>query len=110
MSITYRPQAVADIDDIADYLEQQRTGYGARFHQALSATLAILESQPGLGASVTASHPALAGLRQSLVQGFRNYLIFYLPVTGGIEVVRVLYGARDLPTLLNHGSGPNGTS
>jgi len=27
---------------------------------------------------------------------FKDYLIFYFPLTNGIEVVRVLYGRRDI--------------
>jgi toxin ParE1/3/4 len=39
-------------------------------------------------------------VRNFPVRGFRNHLIFYLPVQGGIEVWRVLHGARDLPAIL----------
>ncbi|MBM3832603.1 MAG: type II toxin-antitoxin system RelE/ParE family toxin [Verrucomicrobia bacterium] len=28
-----------------------------------------------------------------------NHLIFYRPMDGGIEVARILHGARDLPVL-----------
>ena len=42
---------------------------------------------------------ALAGMRFHLVKGFRKYLVFYIPRNDGIEVVRVLHGARDLETL-----------
>jgi toxin ParE1/3/4 len=30
------------------------------------------------------------------VKGFPNYLVFYRPILRGIEVVRVLHGARDI--------------
>ncbi len=35
------------------------------------------------------------------VSRFRNYLIFYVPVPGGIDVFRVLHGARDLGEVLD---------
>lgn len=43
-------------------------------------------------------------LRPDLTAGIRsygvgNYLIFYFPTDTGIEVARVLHGARDLPRL-----------
>lgn len=41
----------------------------------------------------------LAGMRFHSVHGFRKYLIFYIPGSEGIEIVRVLHGARDLKTL-----------
>jgi toxin ParE1/3/4 len=31
-----------------------------------------------------------------------NYLIFYRPISDGIEIVRVLHGARDIPTTAFH--------
>lgn len=39
--------------------------------------------------------------RDDLMRGLRsapvgNYVIFYRPISGGIEVVRVLHGARDV--------------
>ena len=33
-----------------------------------------------------------------------NYVIFYRPMEDGIEVARVLHGARDLPPLFERGS------
>lgn len=44
--------------------------------------------------------------RDELAEGLRSfptgqYIIFYQPVPGGIEIVRVLHGARDLDAILN---------
>jgi len=41
----------------------------------------------------------LSGVRSWTVTGFENYLIFYRPVEGGIEILRVVHGARDLENL-----------
>ena len=38
-------------------------------------------------------------MRRFLVRGFDNYLIFYLPQPGGIDVIRVLHGARDIDNI-----------
>jgi toxin ParE1/3/4 len=38
-------------------------------------------------------------MRWHSVRGFRKYLVFYIPRSDGIEVVRVLHGARDLEAL-----------
>ncbi|MEQ8464840.1 hypothetical protein [Coleofasciculus sp. E1-EBD-02] len=35
-------------------------------------------------------------LAQTDLDDLWDYLIFYLPLTNGIEVVRVLYGRRDI--------------
>ncbi|MEX1025024.1 MAG: type II toxin-antitoxin system RelE/ParE family toxin [Planctomycetota bacterium] len=42
---------------------------------------------------------ALAGLRSFPVKGFDKHLIFYRSTEHGIEVLRVLHGARDLGTI-----------
>ena len=55
---------------------------------------------PGMGTSYDPGHPALAGLRFLPVSRFKKYLIFYRPIPGGIEVVRVLHGARDIESIL----------
>jgi plasmid stabilization system protein ParE len=38
-------------------------------------------------------------MRMTLINGFRNYLIFHIPTDYGIHIVRVLHGARDLDAL-----------
>ena len=40
------------------------------------------------------------GLRSWYVDGFDSYLIFYRPIAEGVEIYRVLHGARDLRRLL----------
>jgi toxin ParE1/3/4 len=39
-------------------------------------------------------------LRIWRIDGFPNHLIFYRPIEGGIEIVRVLHGARDIDAVL----------
>ncbi len=34
------------------------------------------------------------------IRGFENYLVFYRPIEEGIEVTRVLHGARDIRGIL----------
>jgi len=41
----------------------------------------------------------LEGLRRFPVHGFESYLIFYLPHPEGMDVIRVLHGARDIDNL-----------
>ena len=55
---------------------------------------------PGLGERRQTANPRLEGLRVWRIQGFEKHLIFYRPVDDGIEIVRVLHGARDIDRLL----------
>jgi toxin ParE1/3/4 len=52
-------------------------------------------------AAMLADRPALGRARDELAQGLRSfpvgqYLIFYRPISGGVEVARVLHGRRDI--------------
>lgn len=80
-----------------------------RFLAQAEATFTRLAGMPGLGAPYEHEHPALADVRVSPISGFKTYLIFYRPVTGGIEVLRVLHGARDIPAILAEDPGEDGT-
>ena len=58
---------------------------------------------PGMGARYEHEHPALADLRVVPVSRFKKYLVFYRSVQDGIEILRVLHGARDFHGLLVEG-------
>jgi toxin ParE1/3/4 len=49
---------------------------------------------------VALSQPALRRLRKWRINGFDNYLIFYLPHADGVSIIRVLYAAQDWWRLL----------
>ena len=55
---------------------------------------------PGVGGLWESDNPGLAGIRVSRIRRFKNYLIFYRVLDDGIEVVRVLHGARDIERFL----------
>jgi toxin ParE1/3/4 len=38
-------------------------------------------------------------VRQQAVKEFRKYLVFYQPTESGIEVLRVIYGTRDIEAI-----------
>ena len=68
--------------------------------RAVRATEALILESPGLGAPRDFGGERLKGLRMHPVQGFRRWLVFYLERPGGIEILRLLHGARDLEALL----------
>lgn len=52
-----------------------------------------------------ADHSSLGPVRPDIAPGLRylpvrRYLILYREITGGIEIVRVVHGARDVPALM----------
>lgn len=99
-AIVIRPAAAHDIDDQADYLSQRSVPLAVRYLQAATQTFQEIARMPLLGSVFSVSNPALQELRTWPIRGFRKQLIFYLPGDDGIEVVRVLHGARNLQTIL----------
>ena len=79
--------------EIAVFIAQDNVEASDRFLDTLDAKLEILSRSPKIGR-----------VRDELAVGLRSlpfgaYVIFYKPIRGGIEVVRVLHGSRDIPAL-----------
>lgn len=98
--VIVREVARADLDEIANYIARDNVPAGHRFYFAFWDTADLLASLPGIGKRRRLRDPALAEIRSWSVKGYENYLIFYRPTDAGIEVLRVLHGARDLGSLL----------
>jgi len=69
----------------------------------VSAADRLLDRIEALCFSLAAS-PLIGRSREEIAAGLRSYpigryVLFYRPVRGGIEVARVLHGARDLDSL-----------
>lgn len=64
-----------------------------------------LAAMPGMGGRYESDNLELAGVRVFPVSRIRNYLIFYRPTPQGIEVLRVLHGARDIDRVLGMYTG-----
>lgn len=105
--IERRPQARRDVLESAAYLALEAGEEVAlRFAAAVEKTLRNLADQPGIGSSRWPwVLPQLAGLRSRPVPGFESWLVFYFALEDGIEVMRVLHGARDLETTLGSEQG-----
>jgi len=64
---------------------------------------------PQMGTPRQFRNSRLIGLRMWRVPGFEKHLIFYRVTEGGIEVVRVLHGARDIQRILDDEGRTNQT-
>ncbi len=99
--ITRRPSANHDLRDIYRYLARQAgVRLADRFFDQAEATFSRLARRPGLGARYEPDEPHYADLPYFPVSRFRMYLVFYRPFRGGIEVLRVLHGARNIAGIL----------
>lgn len=102
-SIRQRPQAVADIVAIADYLSAS-AGHAValRFIDAVEAAYALLSTHPASG-SPRHAHvlPELpVPLRFHPVKHFERILIYYLDQPDAVEVIRFRDASRGLEALL----------
>ena len=98
--IRRRSRALLDLADIILDLNQ-RAGpeVAERFCRAVESALRSLERAPGIGRPRRFRQP---GLRSWQVPGFRRWLLFYRPLDQdrGVELIRVIHGARDLRRFL----------
>ena len=91
MSFVLRtPQARLDLIDAALYIAEDDPAAADRFLDAITETMQRLARHPMLGRT----RPELAPELRSFP--YRQHVIFYRPVHGGIEVMRVLHGSRDI--------------
>ena len=93
--VTRRPLAAADILDIWDHIAEDSLPAADRRVDRLGSELALLATQPTMGRA-----------REELALGVRSfpfgrYVIFYVPLDDGIDVARVLHGARDMDALFD---------
>jgi len=74
----------------------------ARFLVGAEASLERLADMPEVGRPFNSDKPELAGVRVFPIRRFPRHLVFYRPLKKekGVEVIRVLHSARDLPRVL----------
>jgi toxin ParE1/3/4 len=97
------PAAQADVDAAAAYIAQDNFDAGMRFYDAVERAMGEIAQHPTRWPRYELDRPRLVELRRRAVAGFGNYLIFYHVKADVIEVLRVLHGARDIPSILSDG-------
>lgn len=91
------PEALQDMADIHRYIAMDDSDAAGRVIDAFEENASLLAVQPEMGLV----KPRLRNLRMWVVTEFPNYLMFYRERDGRVEIVRVLHGARDLPSVLD---------
>ena len=105
-TLTVLPAADRDLEDQAAYLgEQAGLETALRFYDAAAASFGQIAGMPGIGERWRSTNPRLAGLRVWRVEHFEKHMIFYRPADDGVEIVRIIHGARDVASVLESDMG-----
>jgi toxin ParE1/3/4 len=97
--VTRQPDVRRDLVELADYIARDNLDAALRFLDAAEATFAFLAANREAGQLCAFTNERTASMRVWPIEGFRNYLVFYRPIAEGVDVVRVLHGARNWGTL-----------
>lgn len=86
-------KAHLDLVQIAIYLNERNPSAADRLLETIDERCLQLSNFPEIGR-----------LREELAPNLRsfpvrNYVIFYRPMSDGIQLIRILHGARDIPKL-----------
>ena len=95
-----RPIVLEDLNDHYARINRDEPYAAERFKRQARHDFELLASMPEMGPRHHMKHPRLQGVRFWPIKGFTNFLIFYFPIENGIEVMRVLHGARELTAAL----------
>jgi toxin ParE1/3/4 len=88
--ILRRPQARLDLIEIWGFIADDNEAAADRMLDRFERTLQMLRDRPKVGRE----RPELAPRLRSFPVG--NYILFYLPLADGIDLVRVLSGYLDI--------------
>lgn len=91
-----KPKAKHDLQDIWWFIAQDNLNNADKFIDRIYETLLVLADYPNMGVS-----------RDELEYGIRShtigyYTIFYNPLEVGVEIVRILHGARDIENIFQN--------
>ena len=87
------PLAEQDLDEIWDFVANHSAAAADRLIDTIAEKCHVLAGQPEMGQA----RPELAARVRSFSVG--SYVIFFRPIEDGIEVARVVHGARDVDAL-----------
>ena len=93
--IVKRPLARIDLAEIWDYIADDNEAEADAFVETIDKKFQALAAQPNMGRK----RDELAERLRSLAVG--RYVIFYRPIPGGVEIIRVLHGSRDLDAVFH---------
>lgn len=90
----FSPRAVADLEQIFDYIVQDKPAAAERFVRTLKEKCETLARFPLIETPREHLAPALRAFP------FGSYVIYYRPEANTVRIERFLHGARDIDSLM----------
>lgn len=100
-SVKKTPQAKRDLLEHVLYLAQINPDLAERFIDASEMAFEKLAQMPLKGKPQSFQSPKLKGVRRWFIPGFDKYLVFYRPIKGVIELLRILHGMQDIDNVMD---------
>ncbi len=66
-----------------------------RLYDLAEETYQMLNDMPHMGAIHHTGKSELVGIRYMPIEGYSRYLVFYKPIDGGVDIIRVLHARMD---------------
>ncbi|MEB3151638.1 MAG: type II toxin-antitoxin system RelE/ParE family toxin [Sphaerospermopsis sp.] len=82
--------AVQDLNEICEFIGQTNTKAATQLFDNIRQKCQLVSSFPNMGKDYSWVASDLRGFMVN------DYILFYYPLENGIEIVRVIYGKRDL--------------
>ena len=88
--VVYAPEADDDLESIVDYIARDKPRAAREWLARLRETCGTIATQSGVGEERKGF--GIPGCRSFSVG---QYVVFFRPIEGGIEVSRIIHGSRD---------------
>jgi plasmid stabilization system protein ParE len=86
----YTPEADQDLIRIGTYIAADNPAAALRWTEAMQGVCDLLAGQTGIGQRVETNR--FGEVRRHVVG---NYLVYYRPFAGGVEILAVVHGSRE---------------
>lgn len=100
LKIVITPQANLDLEEYFDYIAVNNMDAALLFFDAVRETFSQLAKNSNIGRIYEIQNPRLQGLRKWKVKRFDKSLIFDQHSEEILEVIRLIHGSRDIPSIL----------
>lgn len=101
MRIIRHPDVLQELINLSYYIALENENAAHNFLDACEKTFEFLARHPLVGSQREFRKPHLQNVRLWPVKDFKKYLIFYRPLSDGVEILHVVHSARNYRRLFD---------